>query len=65
MQLDPVFYRQVDLKNPKRVIHALEICLMTGKPYSLLRTNPRKERPFKIVRIGLNRDRAELYGAHQ
>lgn len=60
-QLDPVFYRQVDLKNPKRVVHALEICLMTGKPYSLLRTNPKKERPFKIVRIGLNRDRAELY----
>ncbi|GAO29541.1 tRNA (adenosine(37)-N6)-dimethylallyltransferase MiaA [Geofilum rubicundum] len=60
-QLDPVFYTQVDLKNPKRVIHALEICLMTGQPYSLLRTNPRKERPFKIIRIGLNRDRAELY----
>jgi tRNA dimethylallyltransferase len=61
-QLDPVFYTQVDLKNPKRVIHALEICLMTGKPYSMLRTNPKKERPFKIVRIGLNRDRPELYG---
>lgn len=60
-QLDPVFYQQVDLKNPKRVIHALEICLMTGKPYSLLRTNPKKERPFKIIRIGLNRDRSELY----
>jgi len=60
-KLDPVFYRQVDLKNPKRVIHALEICLMTGKPYSLLRTNPRKKRPFNIVRIGLNMDRTELY----
>ncbi len=60
-QLDPVFYTQVDLKNPKRVIHALEICLMTGQPYSTLRTNPKKERPFKIIRIGLNRDRPELY----
>ena len=59
--LDPVFYRQVDLKNPKRVIHALEICLMTGKPYSSLRTNATKERPFRILKIGLTRDREELY----
>ncbi len=60
-QLDPVFYDQVDLKNAKRVIHAVEICLMTGKPYSELRTNSKKKRDFKIVKIGLNRDRAELY----
>ncbi len=60
-QLDPVFYNQVDLKNAKRVIHAVEICLMTGKPYSELRTNSRKKRDFKIIKIGLNRDRAELY----
>ncbi|MDR1743738.1 MAG: tRNA (adenosine(37)-N6)-dimethylallyltransferase MiaA [Dysgonamonadaceae bacterium] len=59
--LDPVFYHQVDLKNPKRVIHALEICLMSGKPYSSLRTHPRKERPFRIVKIGLTRPREELY----
>ncbi len=59
--LDPTFYNEVDLKNPKRVIHALEVCLMTGKPYSSLRTNPRKERPFRIVKVGLTRDRAELY----
>jgi tRNA dimethylallyltransferase len=59
--LDPEFYKQVDLKNPKRIIHALEICLMTGKPYSSLRTRPRRERPFTIVRIGLNMDRSELY----
>lgn len=59
--LDPVHYNQVDLKNYKRVIHALEICLMTGKPYSELRTNPRKERPFRIIKIGLNRERKELY----
>ncbi len=59
--LDPVFYGQVDLKNPKRVIHALEICLMSGKPYSSLRTDTKKKRPFRIVKIGLTRDRPELY----
>jgi tRNA dimethylallyltransferase len=59
--LDPEFYKQVDLKNPKRVIHALEICIMTGKPYSSLRTNTVKERPFNIIKIGLTRDREELY----
>src|SRR5690554_418519 len=59
--LDPVFYNEVDLKNPKRVIHALEICLMAGKPYSSLRTNPRKQRPFRIIKVGLTRKREELY----
>ena len=59
--LDPVFYNQVDLKNYKRVIHALEVCLMTGKPYSSLRTGTKKERLFKIIKIGLKRDREELY----
>jgi tRNA dimethylallyltransferase len=59
--LDPVFYDQVDLKNPKRVIHALEICLMSGKPYSSLRTHQRKERPFRILKIGFTRPREELY----
>lgn len=59
--LDPEYYKIVDQKNPKRVIHALEICYMTGKTYTSFRTNIRKERPFKIVKIGLNRDRAELY----
>lgn len=59
--LDPVFYNEVDLKNPKRVIHALEVCLMAGKPYSSLRTNPNKERSFRIVKVGFTRDRNELY----
>ncbi|WP_436414770.1 tRNA (adenosine(37)-N6)-dimethylallyltransferase MiaA [Petrimonas sp.] len=59
--LDPVFYNQVDLKNPKRVIHALEICLMAGKPYSSLRTNPNKKRSFRIVKVGFTRNREELY----
>jgi len=60
-QLDPVFYGQVDLKNPKRVIHAVEICLMTGQPYSSLRTKPQKERTFNIVKIGLEMKREILY----
>ncbi|MEA4917419.1 tRNA (adenosine(37)-N6)-dimethylallyltransferase MiaA [Proteiniphilum sp.] len=59
--LDPVFYNEVDLKNPKRVIHALEVCLMAGKPYSALRTKPEKERPFRIVKVGFTRNREELY----
>jgi len=59
--LDPVFYNEVDLKNYKRVIHALEVCLMTGKPYSSFRTKIKKERPFKIIKIGLMREREELY----
>jgi tRNA dimethylallyltransferase len=60
--LDPAFYKQVDLQNHKRVIHALEVCLMSGKPYSSLRKNEIKQRPFKIVKIGLQRNREELYG---
>lgn len=59
--LDPDFYNEVDLKNYKRVIHALEVCLMTGKPYSSFRTKTKKERPFKIIKIGLMRNREELY----
>lgn len=59
--LDPVFYDQVDQKNYKRVIHALEVCLMTGKPYSSFRTNTKKQRPFNIIKIGLTRNREELY----
>ena len=60
-RLDPIHYEQVDLKNHKRVIHALEICYMTGKPYSELRTHSNKQRPFRILKIGLTRDREELY----
>ncbi|MDO4164637.1 MAG: tRNA (adenosine(37)-N6)-dimethylallyltransferase MiaA [Bacteroides sp.] len=59
--LDPAYYRIVDLKNPKRVIHALEICYMTGKTYTSFRTQQQKERPFRIVKVGLTRDREELY----
>lgn len=59
--LDPEYYRIVDLKNPKRVIHALEICYMTGKTYTSFRTQQKKQRPFCIIKVGLTRDRAELY----
>ena len=59
--MDPEYYRIVDLKNPKRVIHALEICYMTGRTYTSFRTQTRKERPFRIVKVGLTRDREELY----
>lgn len=61
-RLDPDFYEKVDRRNPKRVIHAVEICRMTGQPYSSLRTETKKERPFDIVKIGLTRPREELYG---
>lgn len=59
--LDPEYYSIVDQKNPKRVIHALEICYMTGKTYTSFRTGNRKQRPFDIIKIGLCRDREELY----
>ena len=59
--LDPDYYQVVDLKNPKRIIHALEICYMTGRTYTSFRTNAVKQRPFRIVKIGLRRQREELY----
>lgn len=59
--LDPDYYDIVDRKNPKRVIHALEICYMTGKTYTSFRTRQPKERPFDILKIGLRREREELY----
>jgi len=60
-RLDPKHYEEVDLQNHKRVLHALEICTITGKPFSDIRTGKRKERPFNILKIGLNRSREELY----
>ena len=63
--LDPEYYAIVDRQNPRRVVHGLEICLMTGKTYTSFRKREagerRKERPFHIVKIGLNRPREELY----
>ena len=60
-RLDPKHYETVDRQNPRRVIHALEICHMTGKTYTSFRTAEKKQRPFEIIKIGLNRDREELY----
>ncbi len=60
-KLDPEYYEIVDKKNYRRVIHALEIIHTTGCTFTSLRTGEKKERPFNIVKIGLNRDRNELY----
>lgn len=59
--LDPEHYEIVDKKNPRRVVHALEICLMTGRTYTSFRTNAYKERPFNIIKIGLTREREIIY----
>ena len=60
-RLDPEHYAVVDLQNHRRVIHALEICYQTGRTYTSFRTQQKKPRPFRIVKIGLNRERQELY----
>ena len=60
-RLDPEHYAIVDRQNYRRVIHALEICYQTGRTYTSFRTQSKKERPFRIIKIGLNRDRDELY----
>ena len=59
--MDPQYYAKVDIKNPKRVIHALEICYMTGRTYTSFRTQTYRKRPFNIIKIGLTRNREELY----
>jgi tRNA dimethylallyltransferase len=59
--LDPDYYSKADLKNHKRIIRALEICETTGRPYSSFLTNKKSERNFIIIKIGLKRDRKELY----
>lgn len=60
-ELDPEHWNIVDRNNPRRVIHALEICIQTGKTYTSFRSNTIKERPFNVIKVGLNRDRDELY----
>lgn len=60
-RLDPEHWSMVDRQNPRRVVHALEICHMTGRTYTSFRTGERKKRPFRVVKIGLNRPREELY----
>ena len=58
---DPDYWREVDQRNPQRLLHALEICRASGQPFSAFRKGQQKERPFRVVKIGLTRDREELY----
>jgi len=60
-KIDPVYYKEVDIFNPQRIIRALEVFESTGKTFSSLRTNIKKQRPFNIVKIGLNTDRNIVY----
>ena len=60
-KIDYEYWKIVDKKNARRVVHALEICYQTGKTYTSFRTNTIKKRPFNIIKIGINRDRQELY----
>jgi tRNA dimethylallyltransferase len=60
-QLDPIYFAQVDKANPQRVIRAVEVCISSCMPYSSYRKSEKQERPFNIIKIGLNRDRNELY----
>lgn len=60
-KLDPNYYQIVDHRNPRRIVHALEICHSTGKPYTDFRKGIIKKRPFNIIKIGLNRPREEMY----
>lgn len=59
--LDPDYYLSADTRNPKRVVHALEVCYTTGRPYSSFLTKQRKPRPFNIVKMGLRRERQDLF----
>ncbi len=61
LSLDPDYYSIVDLNNPKRLLHAVEICQMTGKTFTSFRKNTIRERPFRIIKIGINQDRDILY----
>lgn len=60
-RLDPDYWTEVDRSNPARLAHCVEMSLATGRPYSSLRTHTRKERPFRVVKIGLERPREQLY----
>lgn len=60
LELDPDYYKEVDIKNPVRLQRAIEVCLQTGKPYSQLRRKVKKERDFNIVKIGIEREKPEL-----
>ena len=59
--IDPDYYAIVDKSNTRRVVHALEVCRMSGRTYTSFRVRQQKERPFRIIKIGLNRPREELF----
>jgi len=61
LEIDPEYYRIADLNNHKRLLHAVEIHQMTGKTFTSFRTNTVRERPFRIIKIGINQDRKVLY----
>ncbi len=58
---DPDYYNIVDLRNPRRIVHALEIIEMSGRTYTSFRVGERKPRPFRCIKIGLDRPREEMY----
>lgn len=60
-RLDPEYWNEVDQQNPARLAHCVELCLTTGQTYSSLRTNARRQRPFRIIKVALERPREELY----
>ena len=60
-RLDPDYWEQVDQQNPQRLMHAIEICREAGIPYSTLRSGKQQEREFRIIKVGLMRNREELY----
>ena len=59
--LDPAYYAQADLRNTRRILHALEVCYQTGRTFTSFRTATHKQRPFHIMKIGLRRQRADLF----
>lgn len=59
--LDPEYYAQADLRNTRRIMHALEVCYQTGRPFSSFRTATAKARPFRILKVGLRRQREDLF----
>lgn len=61
LEIDPEYYQIVDLNNPKRLLHAVEIQQMTGMPFTSFRKKTVKERPFRIIKVGINQDRKVLY----
>lgn len=60
-RFDPEYFAVVDQNNPQRLMRALEVCRATGKPFSSFRNKKKVDRPFEIIKIGLERERAELY----